>query len=158
MMPHVDVLEERLLRRMGATPIRHEETPDPQGNPAVPNRHEQAQEKAPSFLDSPRTAVHDDGASPDSGFPYSHYLLRSTAGDPSLLPEWQRLVIEACRAQGIEVSIALGFHGRNEKPWLVQRVGYNTVIFFHESRSPDPIYAADAITFIALTESENTTA
>jgi hypothetical protein len=157
MLPNIDVLEERLLRRMGAVPIRHE-TPEPQGNPDLGNRHEQPPKKAPSFLDSRRAAVHDDEASPDSGYPYSHYVLRSTAGDRTLLPEWQRLVIEACRAQEIEVSIALGFHHVDERPWLVQQVGYHTVIFFHDSRSPDPIYAADAVTFIALIEQRTTAA
>lgn len=101
-----------------------------------------------AFLDSKESDVHDGGASPDPGYRYSHYVFRSTAGDRSLLPEWQRLVIESCRRQGIEVSIALGFHGASTDPWLVQRVGYVVVIFFHENRLPDALYADDAVQYI----------
>lgn len=101
-------------------------------------------------LDDPSHDVHDEGASPDTGnYLYAHYLYRSTASTTEHLPRWQSLVIQACRSQGIEVSLALGFHHAAEHPWLVQQVGYSLVLFFHEGRTPDAIYADDAVRYIA---------
>jgi len=107
-------------------------------------------DKFQASLDDSSVDVQDGEASPDTGFPYSHYLYRSTAGQTEHLPHWQSLLIQACRDRGIEVSIALGFHRVALIPWLVQQVGYHTVVFLHEDRLPDAVYAEDAANYIAL--------
>lgn len=108
----------------------------------------QDEQNASDFLDEPSPSRQDGRTRSQAAYPYSYYCYRSDHWDPSFLPEWQTLLIGACRARGIELSFALGFHGSGSYPWQIQVVGQHIVVFFHEKVRPHRQHAEEATAYI----------
>jgi hypothetical protein len=93
------------------------------------------------------------GGTRSQDFGYSYYLYRTAITETDRLWKWQLLLVGAARQLQIDLSVAVGFHGAHEAPWIVRRVGYRDVLFLHETHEPTPEDATDALNSLISTDS-----
>lgn len=109
-----------------------------------------------AFLDNISPRVHDGRTSSKTQYPFSYYLFRSEHDDLATLARWQYLVIQACRMQQIQPTVALGFHATGPDPWLVLSVGMRTVVFLHEECPASQLHAEAAISHLVSLKEHST--
>lgn len=104
---------------------------------------------APSGVDSVRSAGQDQERRPTQsrGWGYSYYGWRTSSyyGHAGLLQRWQDALALAATNLRVSPAISLGITAMSEQPFILERVGPTTVVFFSEDADPDPQVAEQAI-------------
>lgn len=75
---------------------------------------------------------------------WAYYLWRSFEDDADRLSRWQSLLVSALAGEGVTTHLAVGFMGKNPRPFALAAVDGNTVVLLNERETPTEELASSA--------------
>ena len=67
---------------------------------------------------------------------WAYYLWRTGYDNTHAVAEWQALLIAALKERGVQPRIAVGFMGKNPRPYVIGEFDHTTVVFLSTAEAP----------------------
>lgn len=129
----------------GQDEVSYEEVLDEWGLKIVPPSPASERPAAPPEVPHPRRPVDE----------WSYYLWRGAHGDfTESLWEWQRMLVAAFSANGIDRRFAVGYTRRQPHSWVTAEVKAGLVVFLNEDATPTSEMAAQVVAYVGREDTD----